>query len=385
MVAEVTRHIVKATEREIWARAAGRCQFSGCNKLLYKSLVTQESVNLAQKAHIYSFSEKGPRGWGPFKFNTSRLNDISNLMLMCHGCHKKIDGDLTGERYSADLLILWKNEHERRIEIVAGIEPNKKTHVVLYGANIGSEKSRIHYHECVRAMFPDWYPANERPDILSMSSELKDSSSEYWRAESAHLYKVYERKIAPLIDQDSCKHFSVFALAPQPLLIQLGALLTDKVSVETYQLSREPRGWRWQDDPNDFEFEVRMPNSFEGTPVLLLSLSDYVAEERISRVLGENISVWEISIPSPSNDFLKSKHQLSAFRKCVRQVMVDIKRNHGNQVPLHVFPVMPVSCCVEFGRARMPKADMPWIIFDHDVGTQEFCKSIEINGEMHVK
>jgi len=125
------------------ARAAGRCQFSGCNKLLYKSAVTQESVNLAQKAHIYSFSYKGPRGWGPFKRNTKRLNDINNLILMCHGCHKKIDQDVDGERYSAELLIQWKNDHERRVEIVTGIEPDKKSHVVLYGANIGSEKSHI--------------------------------------------------------------------------------------------------------------------------------------------------------------------------------------------------------------------------------------------------
>ena len=57
------------------------------------------------------------RGWGPFKTNTSQLNDISNLMLMCHGCHKKIDGDLNGVRYSADLLMLWKSDHARRIGI----------------------------------------------------------------------------------------------------------------------------------------------------------------------------------------------------------------------------------------------------------------------------
>ena len=61
---EVTRHIKSITERELWARAGGRCQFSGCNNLLYKSSITNETVNLAQKAHIYSFSEKGPRGWG---------------------------------------------------------------------------------------------------------------------------------------------------------------------------------------------------------------------------------------------------------------------------------------------------------------------------------
>lgn len=384
MVTEVTRHIKLPVERELWARAAGRCQFSGCNKLLYKSAVTQESVNLAQKAHIYSFSDKGPRGWGPFKLNTSHLNDISNLMLMCHGCHKKIDQDANGARYSAELLIGWKNDHERRVEIVTGIEADKKSHVVLYGANIGSEKSLIEYRSCVESMFPHWYPANERPVTLSMNSELKDSSAEYWSAEYTHLYRTYERKIAPLIDQDSCKHFSVFALAPQPLLIQLGALLTDKISVETYQLHREPKGWRWQELPETSEFVVRKPENFDGVPALLYSLSDHVAHERITRVL-EDANIWEVTIEHPHNDFMKSKQQLSVFRRFVRQMMVDIKNKHGNDAPLHIFPVMPVSCCVELGRARMPKADMPWIIYDHDVGTQEFNKSIELRGDIHVR
>ena len=30
MAKEVTRYIKKEVERELWARAAGRCQFDGC-------------------------------------------------------------------------------------------------------------------------------------------------------------------------------------------------------------------------------------------------------------------------------------------------------------------------------------------------------------------
>lgn len=382
MVKEVTRYIKPATERELWARAAGRCQFNGCNKLLYKSSVTQESVNLAQKAHIYAFSENGPRGWGPFKFNLQGLNDISNLMLTCHGCHKKIDQDGGDERYSADLLIAWKEEHERRIEIVTGIEQDKKSHVLLYGANIGSEKSLIEPIPCIQSMFPLWYPASERPNVLSMRSELKDNTPEYWNAESAHLFKTFERKIAPLIDQDTCKHFSIFAFAPQPLLIQLGALLTDKISVETYQLHREPKGWRWQDEPLSFTYNVKQPEKFDGTPALLFSLSDHVAHDRITRVLGD-ANIWEVTIPAPHNDFMQSRPQLIAFRECVRKLMVDIKNKHGNDTPLHIFPVMPVSCNIELGRARMPKAEMPWILYDKDFDTDCFNKTIELRGDLH--
>ena len=68
----------------------------------------------------------------------------------------------------------------------------------------------------------------------------------------------------------------------------------------------------------------------------------------------------------PHNDFMKTKEQLPLFRKHIRQLMVSIKQKHGQRKPLHVFLVMPVSCAVVFGRARMLKADMPWVIYDHN-------------------
>ena len=65
MAENVTRYVKRTVERELWARAAGHCQFDGCNRLLYKSPVTQERINISEKAHIYAFSEAGPRGRGP--------------------------------------------------------------------------------------------------------------------------------------------------------------------------------------------------------------------------------------------------------------------------------------------------------------------------------
>src|SRR5687768_10788969 len=94
--AALTRKIKPSVERELWGRAAGRCEF--CNKLLYKSPLTQESVNLAEMAHIYSFSEDGPRGWGSYFKKKSGLNDVANLMLVCHDCHKEFDEDKKGKK-----------------------------------------------------------------------------------------------------------------------------------------------------------------------------------------------------------------------------------------------------------------------------------------------
>ena len=114
------------------------------------------------------------------------------------------------------------------------------------------------------------------------------------------------------------------------MLIQLGALLTDKISVGTYQPRREPKGWSWQEPENGFDYVVNKPVNFDGVPVLLLSLSDHVSSDRIKRVLGNNVSIWELTIDSPNNDFMKSKEQLSLYREYLRQLMVDIKEKHGN-------------------------------------------------------
>jgi hypothetical protein len=60
--------------------------------------------------------------------------------------------------------------------------------------------------------------------------------------------------------------------------------------------------------------------------------------------------------------------------------MVKIKEVHGKH-PLSIFPAMAVSLSVEMGRARMPKADMPWIIYDQNNKKDGFIKTLTIGGE----
>ncbi len=379
-IRKVTRYIKKEVERELWARAAGRCQFNGCNRILYKSPVTQERVNISEKAHIYSFSEDGPRGWGPFKKNPQSLNDVGNLMLMCHDCHKTIDQDKDGLKYSASLLQQWKKEHEHRIIRVTGIVANRKSHVVFYGSNIGKHRSPLQQEDAMEAMFPERYPASENSVCLSMSCSHEDKSSAFWKTESAHLNQVFDQKVLPLIESDPAKHFSLFSLAPIPMLIQLGTLFTDKISVDTYQPIREPKGWHWQNFPEGFEFVIKRPEKQDGNPALVISLSDTIKHERIKNVLGDDVSIWELTVPKEhiGNDNIRAKSQLSMMRTNLRKLMVQIKEVHGSTTPLSVFPAMAVSCSIEMGRARMPKADMQWIIYDQNNKEGKFIKAITI-------
>jgi hypothetical protein len=375
---EITRYIKPEVQRELWGRVAARCQFSDCNRLLYKSPVTQERVNLAEMAHIYSFSTAGPRGRGALEPKTDVVNDISNLMLVCHDCHKKIDSDKEGVRYSASLLKEWKHAHEQRVSIVTGIAATKRSHVVLYGSRIGAEDSSLHAAAAMEAMFPHSYPAAEVPVLLSMRSEHDDSTQEFWASEVSHLQKAFDRHIRVRIEEAQPNHFSIFGLAAQPLLILLGSLFTDKVPANVYQFHREPRTWQWQPYPDSFEFKIHEPSTKTAQPVLLLSLSARIHPDRIAPVIKGEPAIWELTIDDCHNDFLRSEAQLAMFRQAARKLMAAIKAAHPDASELKIFPAMPVSCALELGRIRMPKADLPWRIYDQNHKHNRFIETITI-------
>lgn len=378
-VAEVTltRHISISTQCILWGKSAGRCEFAGCNRPLWKSSITQESVNVAQKAHIYSFSALGSRGnQGIAK---DELNDINNLMLVCHECHQKLDGPHGSVRYAATLLRFMKNEHEERVERITGIAESKKSQVLLYGANIGDHSSPLSYREAAAALFPDRYPASDAPIELSMvNSSFSDRDPAFWRIEVENLRRKFEKRVRERLAFGEVDHLSVFSLAPQPLLILLGTLLGDIAPSDVYQRHREPSTWKWPRDVATEDFELREPAAASGTPVLVLASSATVIEERITSLLGEGASIWRVTLPTPHNDAIKSRDQLSRLRSLLRLALDRIKAAYSQSTVLHVFPAAAISVAVEFGRVRMPKADMPWLIYDQVNARGGFIPTLSI-------
>jgi hypothetical protein len=363
----------------LWGRAAGRCEFDGCNRILYRSSITQEAVNHAEKAHIYSFSESGSRGHDGV--SDGELNAHDNLMLVCHECHRKIDKELDGGRYTPELLRGMKSRHEARIEIVTGIAPGRHSHVLLYGASIGEHGSAVTFEEASGAMFPERYPSEPTPIKLgAFNSSFFDRDREFWAVEAAHLRTHFERRVRERIHDREIEHLSIFAFAPQPLLILLGTLLGDILPADVYQRHREPPTWNWPTTADVQAFEVREPAVKTGPPALVLGLSGTITDDRIEAVLGSQACIWYLGVPEPHNELIKSREQLSRFRSIVRPLLDRIKAVHGQNTPLHIFPAAAVSVAVELGRLRMPKADTPWLIYDQANQLGGFIHALDIPG-----
>jgi hypothetical protein len=358
----------------LWAISGGRCEYEGCNKVLHTDILTKNKYNSAYIAHIVADEPNGPRG--DLKRSKELANDINNLMLLCDTHHRMVDSD--DITYTEDWLLEMKRNHEERINRQTAIAPNMSSEIILYGANIGSHNSPLSYQMASEALLYDYYPASNNAIELGLkNAPFVDNADTYWLVEEENLCAQFNLKLKPRLMQGSTCHYSVFALAPQPLLIKLGVLLNDLTELKIHQKHREPSTWKWQQTLSNINYTISEPADKTQIPVLVVSLSGTIKYDRIENTLGEKVSIWEITIDTPNNDFLKTEKLLSDFRYTARLAFERIKFHHG-YTDLHVFPAMPVSAAVEFGRVWMPKADMPLVIYDQNKTQNGFFKTITI-------
>ena len=347
----------------LWAQAAGRCEYEGCNQRLFLDRVTSTFMYSGYIAHIVADSADGPRGDAVRSPQLSK--DLSNLMLACDVHHRLIDVERL-EDHPAERLFEMKRRHEQRIELLTSLLPERESHVLLYGANIGNHSPVLSFQKAAQAMLPDWYPAESQAiEIGLKNSGVTDRNAAYWDLEAASLQANVTQFWRPRFAQGHIKHLSIFALAPQPLLMKLGSLLSDIQAARTYQLHREPVGWSWPSESNPLNFSLQTPDRIAGPPALVFSISATVIDERVETTLP-GASIWKISVPSPNNDVVRSPQDTAAFRFCLRSALDRIKAAHGQSSVIHLFPAMPVSLAVDTGRVRMPKADLPMIVYDED-------------------
>jgi hypothetical protein len=362
----------------LWSISGGRCQYRGCNKILHTDILTKRNFNQSYIAHIVADSPGGPRGCGTRSIQLA--DDITNLMLLCDTHHRLIDrDDVNGN--SESLLLEMKAEHEKRIANVCAIAPDKQSHIVTLNANIGAHTPNVQYSLISQFIAPDYYPAEAKNiDLGTVNSLSKDSDPSFWESELRNLHQKYDRFLFPLLNNGEIKHISLFPFGPIPLLIKLGTMLNDIHSVDVRQKRRNPDTWNFDTD-FDTEYSLEIPSEVKTIIALKIELSDSILDHRVTSVLGDDISIYSIKIENPDNDFVKSRKQITDFGEKMKEIFREIKRTHGNDAIINIFPAMPISLAVQLGRVWMPKADLSMKIYDQNFALGGFVEAINITHE----
>jgi len=346
----------------LWGVSAGICEFKGCSACLFEHHVTKENVNLAQRAHIYAFSEGGKRysRLVPKK----KINDIDNLMLVCGSCHDLIDS--TDTNYSAEKLLAMKKEHEERIRLLVSIKPNYQSEVIIYNCNIGDKPVRINAFQATESIIPEYYPARKKPINLSPNLKLYDYEKEYWNTMDSHLCRSFEQYEASLGD----KHISLFAVAPQPLLFRLGILLNRHYNVATMQPQGNIALWRWREEVQTVELDIIAPLQKKvcDRAAMTFEITAPLSDEEL-KALFHDQPAYRIVARNFTPDAIKSKADLAAVIEKYRIVLNQIRKECAPNVEISLFPIAPPSISVEAGRQLM-KGDPRITIYDRKQDTK---------------
>lgn len=374
-----------AVQRELWARSAGRCEFRGCNRLLYRDELTKEKSNLANMSHIVAARPGGPRG--DAVRSPELQKDIGNLMLTCRDHAKVIDDKKLVDRYPEELLQEFKRDHEERIRRVTDLQADMATHMLLFQAPIGGRRTTIDSSSAYQAIRPR-YPAEEQPLLIDLNGGHPPEDTEgFWKFMARSLKHEMQVALRPRLQTPSLRHASVFALAPIPLLAYFGFLLGDTLTAALYQRHRRTEAWEWMEVEEQAEpfYEVHAPECEDDNakPVaLLLSVSGRVDRSKVSAALGGEPVCYEIKARDPGLDFLRSQKRLEVFGYEFRKLMSRMRGKHGHDQLVHVFPAVPAPVAVECGRRLLLKCDLGLRFYGFVAARNGYAPALLIGGNV---
>ena len=337
---------------ELWARAAGRCEYRGCAKPLYLEPLTKARLNIAHIAHIVAAQPGGPRGDAV----RSKLleTEIGNLMLACRDHHAVCDYRGSGEgveRHTEAELRSMKSYFEGFVEHAISMVPKHGTHVLTVLGRVSGNTTRVTDSEIRQALWQEQlYPINTKPNaIATMASDGTDDVDETgWQ----EVRRKTERRIDHLFEDDPPEHVSVFALARIPLLVTVGYRLGDKVPVQTFQQTNGR--WPWPDPSAVGNFDLTVPTHPKNHSdiVLKLEVSGSIPDHSIPPALVRGTAHYTIRFEQPRLFAVRSPAQVTAFSEKVRQFYEGLNADaEGNNRTVHVFCAIPAALAVEFGRA----------------------------------
>lgn len=274
--------------------------------------------------------------------------------------------------FVSTLLYLYKKEAKNQA-------PRNKTLVVMYGAKIEDDSPLLSYSKAIKAFDDDTIPADGSPFKIQMDDALIETGSNKWINQDRFLTTKVRNELFPFMKQTSdIAHVSLFAIAPMPLLVRLGTLLNEKYSVEVYQKHRNPDNWNRLQESTE-AFIVNRPSDKTKQPVLVLSLSDTIIG-RIDALYGSDSSIWEVTVPNPNMDVMRTKGQQVQFCQIMRELLSEMSKSPAfDTISVHM--AVPVSCAIELGRVWMPKAHNALRLYDYSNGSEH--ETITIKNEQY--
>jgi hypothetical protein len=336
--------------------------------------LTQQDGTFAEQAHIVAFKQDGPRGAEGQR--PTDINALENLMLVCLECHELIDG--RPQDYPRSLLERLKRDHEERIRRLTELGPDRKTSTIVLSMPIGGHRVAIKPEQVFDAVTAQHrYPFERDGTVIDLGALVGAPESETYIAQGRELIDRHlDRVFAPGGPAERAGHLSVFALGPIPLLVHLGARLSNKVAAELFQRHRDTEDWNWKTEGDPAAYRVvRSQDKGPNAPIaLVLALSGAIPLDALPAGIRQNSNIYTVTLEGidPNLAFLRQKGDLDRFRLAFQNALATIASEHGLRSEIDLIPAVPAPVAVLCGRERLPKVHPGLRVFDRYNGEYHF-------------
>jgi hypothetical protein len=166
--------------------------------------------------------------------------------------------------------------------------------------------------------------------------------------------------------------FAVFSIAPIPLIIQLGFLLSDSVLVRYYKYHIDTQSWQWPDvDPQNVDLDIQVSGLPEKTiqetcdVLIRISLSAKVGRYETDEVVpGLPVQV-DIFVEEPSLLWIRSPRQLDRIGSVFRRVLTEIRTKVPYCQQIHLFCAVPAPGALIIGQQINPRMNPPVQVYEY--------------------
>lgn len=278
------------------------------------------------------------------KYPNIKIDYLNSEMLweMVRSLSVQQRAEILGAPNGYEILFLAPQNTSKDIQNTIGNARFTIIHDVMSPVSIESVLSAIE----PKKIF--WAPFYIRPTIGKLP----------WNSEA-----IYQKTLIDSLLQktwDLSPRFSIFSLAPIPLVLQLGFLLSNRAEIECYQFNRDNRSWRWTDEEYDNTFNISgFPKDETNSEevIIRVSLSAKISRRDTVEAIGEREVEIDIMVNNPDVMWLKNPTQLINLSKNFRDVLSTIRNKMPNVKKIHLFYAGPTGGAIVIGQQINPRMD----------------------------
>lgn len=173
------------------------------------------------------------------------------------------------------------------------------------------------------------------------------------------------------ITWDLSPQYALYTIAPIPLAIHLGFVVSDRVDLTCFHYHRDKRTWSWpaQGIPKGLELHLRdnVPEPIDAATdiVLCISLSASVLLTQLSGVVDPQFPRFEITTENPDVRWLQSPNQLSDLGDKFLDAVQRIRSAVPNYRRIHLFYAGPSAGAVVIGQRINPRMMEPVDLYQY--------------------